>query len=311
MIKQSSFLLVAVIVLMMLSSCGQTAGSSENGDNSFADSSSGDWQNQLESWGTKALETGKELTDEVGEKLNGIEINGFSVEEDKQLGKQLYDEIHQSPDYRVMDRQEHKELYTYVEGIKDKILKNGDLRYKKTFDWEITILDDDQTINAFCAPGGYIFIYTGILKYLENEAQFAGVLAHEMGHADRRHGTRQMTKQMGLQMLLDVLSDGENSRYYGEVIAGLVSLRYSRSYEREADESSVNYLCGTDYTADGGAGFFRKILKEQGDPSMELLSTHPDPQERISNYKNTKSELSCAGKEKYAERYQQMVKRLK
>jgi predicted Zn-dependent protease len=295
--------------LALVTSCVQsTEGSGDvERDSDSTNTSNTDWQKDLESWAGDALNSGKELVEEVGDEIKSIEINSFSVEEDKQLGKQLYDEIHNSPDYKVLDRKRYKALYAYVESIKQTILQNGGLRYGNTFDWDITILNDDQTINAFCAPGGYIFIYTGILKYLENEAEFAGVLAHEMGHADRRHGTRQMTKSMGIQMLLDVLTDGENSRYYGEVIAGLVSLRYSRSYEREADECSVRYLCSTDYTADGGAGFFRKILKEQGEASVELLSTHPDPGERVSNFKESKKEMNCSGKEKYTDRYRAVV----
>ena len=73
-----------------------------------------------------------------------------------------------------------------------KMISNGDLR----------IIHDDSTLNAFCTPGGYIYIYTGILKFLDSEDEFAGVLGHEIAHADLRHSTRQMTKQYGVQILL-------------------------------------------------------------------------------------------------------------
>jgi predicted Zn-dependent protease len=146
------------------------------------------------------------------------------------------------------------------------------------------------------------------LKYLDNEAELAGVLAHEMGHAERRHGTRQMTKTYGIKMLLDFIFRGENSQYFKQVIGGLLSLRYSRAYEREADECSVNYLCNTSYQSDGAAGFFEKIVKEEGARSEELLSTHPDPSERINNFHSLKNELNCKGTQNYSERYRTIKK---
>ena len=82
----------------------------------------------------------------------------------------------------------------------------GKVDFKDEFDWRLRIIHDDSTLNAFCTPGGYIYIYTGILKFLDSEDEFAGVLAHEIGHADMRHSTRQMTKLFGVQLLLDVLS---------------------------------------------------------------------------------------------------------
>jgi predicted Zn-dependent protease len=266
------------------------------------------WTQGLNDLKNEALEKGRNLSKQVKEKWNKIEINGFSVDDDIKMGKQLYDEIHSSPDYKIVSKEANPKVYEYIENIKQTILTNGDFRFRNKFDWKITILNDDNTINAFCAPGGYIFVYTGILKYLDNEAELAGVLAHEMGHAERRHGTRQMTKTYGIKMLLDFIFRGENSQYFEQVIGGLLSLRYSRAYEREADECSVNYLCNTSYQSDGAAGFFEKIVKEEGARSEELLSTHPDPSERINNFHSLKKELNCQGTQNYSERYRTIKK---
>jgi predicted Zn-dependent protease len=261
------------------------------------------WTQELSELKNKALEKGRNLSKQVKEKWNKIEINGFSVEDDMKMGQQLYDEINSSTDYKIVSKIENPKVYEYIENIKKTILANGNFRYKDKFEWKITVLDYDNTINAFCAPGGYIFIYTGILKYLDNEAELAGVLAHEMGHAERRHGTRQISKTYGIKILLDFIFRGDNSQYFAQVIGGLLSLRYSRAYEREADECSVNYLCNTSYQSDGAAGFFEKIVKEEGARSVELLSTHPDPLERINNFHSLKKELNCKGTQNYSERY--------
>jgi predicted Zn-dependent protease len=254
----------------------------------------------------QALNEGGKLIDELTEKVDAIEINGFTIEDDKKMGKELYDEITTSGEYNVLARSSNTQLYQYVEGIKQRILHSGKLKHKNDFDWTLTIIDDDETVNAFCAPGGYIFVYTGILKFLDNEAELAGVMAHEIGHADRRHGTRQLTKSLGIDIILSFLLGDGNGQVARQITSGLLNLRYSRKYEREADKCSVKYLCSTEYNAAGAAGFFEKILQTKGDESLELLSTHPDPHERIMNFKSEKSECNCTGKESYVKRYQKM-----
>jgi len=160
----------------------------------------------------------------------------------------------------------------------------------------VRIVDNDSTLNAFCTPGGYIYFYTGIIKYLDNEAELAGVMGHEMGHADLRHSTRQMTKTYGIQVLINAaLGQREALK---QITAGLVGLKFSRSHETEADRISVEYLCGTTWPADGGAGFFEKIQAQGGSRTPEFMSTHPSPDNRIENYHKWAKESNCAGTNK-------------
>ena len=298
------------LFVILIGSCDLPDERSSNATEEQSSEQEDQWIKEIKDFGKKALSEGEKLTSDTYKKLKEIQINGFSVEDDIQMGQQLYDEIQSSPEYEVLSESEYSSLYAYVEKIKNTILKNGHLKYKDVFEWKITILKDDKTVNAFCAPGGFIFIYTGILKYLDNEAELAGVLAHEMGHAERRHGTRQLTKSMGIQMVLDYLMDGERSKYFKEVINGLIGLRYSRSYEREADECSVKFLCNTSYKADGAAGFFEKIITEQGERSVELLSTHPDPEERIEKFHSFKKQCNCKGANTYSDNYEIMKDQL-
>jgi len=294
------------LICILLVSCEvSTSDSSEESDVEPVEEKN-NWLEDIEDLGKKAWKEGEKYT----EKLKQIEINGFSVDDDIKLGKQLDEELKSSSEYNLLSRNSNPQLYSYLEGIRNTILENGEFRYRDKFEWKLTVIDDDETVNAFCAPGGYIYIYTGILKYLDNEAELAGVLAHEMGHAERRHGTRQMTKSLGIKAILDFLTGGSESSYYKEVINGLISLRYSRHYEREADECSVKYLCSSEYKSDGAAGFFEKILKEEGERSSELLSTHPDPAERISNFHASRKKMKCTGDENYTDRYLKMKKSL-
>jgi predicted Zn-dependent protease len=259
--------------------------------------------------GEDILNKGKEFTEAMEEKAQDIHLNGFSIEDDKQMGKELYNEMVNSGKHKVLNPATNKEIYAYVEKIKQTILNSGQVENKNAFEWKVTIMDDDTTINAFCAPGGYIFVYTGILKYLRNEAELAGVMAHEIAHADLRHGTRQLTKQIGIEIILGYLLDGQ---FGSDIAAGLLSLRYSRMYERQADKYSVKYLCPTSYDAAGGAGFFEKIKNEAGKgDDLDLFSTHPDSGERIGNYKSEKQQCQCKGRNTFASEYKKKVATIK
>lgn len=245
----------------------------------------------------------------INEKNKGKGINLFTVEQDKELGAQVAAEIDaDTVNYPLLDSVKYKDVYTYIYSVRDKILNSGEVDFKDDFDWRLRIIHDDSTLNAFCTPGGYIYIYTGILKFLDSEDQFAGVMGHEIGHADMRHSTRQMTKMFGVQVLLSIIA-GDRAML-SQVTAALVGLKFSRQHETEADERSVKYLCPTDYNADGGAGFFKKIEEMGGSRPPEFLSTHPNPEDRIEKFESYADTLGCEGTQTYKTRYQEMVSKL-
>lgn len=232
-------------------------------------------------------------------------INIFSIEDDKALGAKVNAEIQSKPqEYPVLSRTQYPQAYTYLENIRGKILNGGNVYYKDQFVWEIYIIRDDNTLNAFCTPGGYIYVYTGLLKFLDSEHELAGVLGHEIAHADRRHSTDQLTKIYGIQMLLDIIL-GNNQNTITNIAASLVTLSFSRSNETEADTYSVRYLCPTDYRADGAAGFFQKLLDSgQSGNTPVFLSTHPDPGNRVQNITDQRIQQGCTGTGTYDAAYQ-------
>ena len=241
------------------------------------------------------------------ERFKEIEINGFTIEDDKNFGRKIANEIINNPkEYKLLDKENHVEIYNYLNKILDRILQSGNVKHKDEFDWKLFVIDDDQIINAQCSPGGVILIYTGILKYFDNEAELAGVLAHEIGHADNRHSTRQLTKQAGIQFMLDVII-GEDENIIKQFSTQLIGLRYSRKYEREADKSSVKYLCSTDYDAAGAVGFFKKISGENENSNLGFLSTHPNNEDRIKSFKEHKEEFNCLGSVYNAKKYKDIM----
>ncbi|MFT5778409.1 MAG: putative Zn-dependent protease [Crocinitomicaceae bacterium] len=245
----------------------------------------------------------------TNEKNKGKGFNLFTVQQDIDLGAQVAAEIDGDPAlYPLLDSAKYPEVYSYMYKVRDKLLNTGKIDFKDDFKWRLRVIHDDSTMNAFCTPGGYIYIYTGILKFLESEDQFAGVLGHEIAHADMRHSTRQMTKMYGVQILLDVLA-GDRAALK-QVTGALIGLKNSRKHETEADTKSVSYLCPTDYNAAGGGGFFRKIEEMGGARTPEFLSTHPDPGNRVEHFENEKVVNGCIGTKTYETEFKAMVARL-
>lgn len=236
----------------------------------------------------------------------GTGINLFTLQQDKELGAQVAQEIDNNPqEYPILDSARNAAAYKFLYDMRDEILNAGNVLHKDYFLWRLRIIQDDNTLNAFCTPGGYIYVYTGLMKYLDAEDQLAGVLAHEIAHADYRHSTRQMTRQYGIQVLLNVLAGDREA--LKQVTGGLIGLRFSRSHETEADKGSVSYLCPTEYDAAGGAKFFQKIQEEGGNRTPEFLSTHPNPENRIEDFYNEKIELGCMGEEDHKTRYEKFL----
>lgn len=219
-------------------------------------------------------------------------INIFSIEDDKTLGAQVDAEIESnSQEYPLLSEAQFPEAYSHLRRIRDAILNSGQVNHKDDFLWQVHIIQDDETLNAFATPGGYLYFYTGLIKFLDNEDEFAGVFAHEIAHSAERHSTDALTTQYGLSTIADIIL-GENQNVLSEIALGLTSLSFSRNSESDADEKSVQYLANTDYDCTGAAGFFEKIEGRSQTP--EFLSTHPSPSNRVSNINNKAEALNCS-----------------
>jgi beta-barrel assembly-enhancing protease len=221
-----------------------------------------------------------------------MHLNVFPVSKDVELGQQFDSEIKKSPKaYPIL--KDRPDIKAYVETIGNKILASPDILYRKQFAYKFEIIKDDSTVNAFCTPGGYVYVYTGLLKFVDNEATLAGVLAHEIAHAERRHSTNKMTAQYGVEAALGMASGklGESGSQIAGTVAGLGLLKYNRTEEEEADTYSFKYLKSTEYFPGAIKYFFEKIGKDRKGGAFErLLSTHPLPQDRFDNVAKLLSE---------------------
>ncbi|MBP1595199.1 MAG: peptidase [Acidobacteria bacterium] len=148
---------------------------------------------------------------------------------------------------------------------------------------------NDVSINAFALPGGFLFIHRGTIESADTEAQLAGVIGHEIGHAALRHGTNQASKAYLAQAPLAIFGGvmGSNSvaavlaQIGGGFAANSVLLKYSRDAERQADLFGTQILYDTQYDPRAMAQFFEKLQAEGQSRMPEWLSSHPKPENRI------------------------------
>jgi len=206
----------------------------------------------------------------------------------------------------------HKQIVAEYGSYKDDSIQNwfsergkemSKVTHRKNLPYTFTVLDS-PVINAFAVPGGYVYVTRGILSYFNDEAQFAGVLGHELGHVNARHSAARYSKAKlaNLGMGIGSIFSEEFRRYSQLVSVGttLLFLKFSRSNEREADKLGVEYSSAVDYNAVQMSVFFKTL--ERLHPSSGSLptwqSTHPDPGDRV----NATRKMSLAYQKKHSDR---------
>lgn len=239
------------------------------------------------------------------DKPGGGGINLFTIQDDRAFGAQVAAEIDaDAQTYPILDSASNPAAYAFLYGIRDSILNSGAVVHKDDFDWRLRIIKDDSVLNAFCTPGGYIYEYTGIIKFLSAENEFAGVMGHEIAHADERHSTQALTKAYGIDVLFSILL-GDNQGTLSQIAKSLINLSYSRENETESDRRSIEYLNPTAYDARGVARFFEKIIASGGGSGPQFLSTHPNPENRVEAIMAYWETLGSKTGETYETRYKQ------
>lgn len=212
-------------------------------------------------------------------------FNLFSKEQDIQLGREAAAQVEQQqPIVR------NQEITDYLNRIGQRLANTPHAKTGFQFTFKAV---NDKNINAFALPGGPIFVNTGLLQAAENEAQVAGVLAHEMSHVVLRHGTAEATKANFIQIpaLLAgaMVGNGSLLGQLTQVGIGLgansILLRNSRSAESQADYNGTRIMAEADYNPLEMARFFEKLQAKGGKESTltQFLSDHPNPGNRIKS----------------------------
>lgn len=203
----------------------------------------------------------------------------------------------------------------YLDRIGKSIVEVSD---RKELEYHFTVLKSDQ-VNAFAAPGGFIYFYTGMLKQMDTEAELAAVVAHEISHVVARHSVQRIQKAMGAALAYDLIfgKEGASKALNVAINVGmsLIFAGYSREAEREADSYGITYMVRAGYDPQGAVDMFQTLAELGGsnyDNVFEgLTASHPETQERIENAKQQIRQMKplsdglVVGREKY----QQMLAR--
>ena len=222
----------------------------------------------------------KDDPSQIGNRDVGKCLNFYSPEKEMALGKQLAEEVARQS--KVVD---DPTISEYVNRIGQNLARNSDAKVPFTF----RVIQGEE-VNAFALPGGYIFVYTGLIKVASEEDEFAGAVAHEIAHVAARHMTCQATKSeiAGIASAVPGILLGGWTGYAVRQVANtaipMTFLSFTRHDESEADYLGVQYLYAAGYDPTGAISIFEKIeslQKTKPGAVAKVFSTHPMDADRI------------------------------
>lgn len=183
-----------------------------------------------------------------------------------------------------------------VEGITNRLIQQAVLYSPKSadWDWQVNVIDDEKTVNAFCMPGGLMAIYTGLIKQLDaTDDEIGQVMGHEIGHALAGHGAEKMSVQIMSNMAVLVVSaaasnnrkDFENTNNALTLGAlAFINLPNSRVAETESDRIGIELAARAGFSPDSAVTLWEKMAKSSNSKGKgDFFSTHPAPESRQEN----------------------------
>ncbi len=240
--------------------------------------------------------------------VSGCETNPYtgrsqllmtSVSEEMQLGARAYSQVKNDPKLRQsQDPREIEPVKRVVARIVEAAKRSKYAEMANQFQWEVTIIKDDKTANAFALPGGKMAVYTGIFPMAKTEAGLAAVMGHEVVHALARHGAERMSQgqltNAGLQVIGVAAGAAGGSGMLGQsAMAALgvgvqvgVLLPFSRKHESEADYIGILLAADAGYDPRESVHLWERMEQMSGGKGpSEFLSTHPGHETRIEQLK--------------------------
>ena len=211
-------------------------------------------------------------------------INILSTEQEVEIGRHAARDIERDlklyKDYLVA---------AYVNRLGQRLARHS---HRSDLKYHFKVVDTDE-VNAFALPGGWLYVNRGLITTAENESELAGVIAHEIGHVDGKHGARAISIRFGAAAILDATIGGKDAslqrralRKIAGIFTGVGLLKYGRDAEREADGFAVEATYAAGIDPEGTATFFEKLMamrKKEPGQLERWLSSHPASRERAEN----------------------------
>ena len=231
----------------------------------------------------------------------------FQAEDEKSLGAAIHTAMINSDNFNIMSEDQDADDYidrVWVRMIGTNVMEND----RATFDWNVYVILNDDVQDCFATVGGYIYIYSGLMKTLENEAQFMGVLAHEMFYIDESYHTNLLKTQYPISILLEV-ARGNDESLAMEMLQSFYNIPRDPSLVEAADSYGMGLLC---YTS-AYAREMRIAIEDSHQSNNIWYKNHKQAdgasfESRINSMKS--SEMSCGGIEVKQEQYQTFLNNL-
>jgi beta-barrel assembly-enhancing protease len=200
-------------------------------------------------------------------------ITQLSIEQERSLGNHLANHFL----FNIFDEVKDSKVVAAVDSLQAILESELD---DSPFPYNIYVVESEM-INAFAAPGGHIFIFSGLIKFTENESELAAVIAHEMGHIEHRHVISRLIREVGVSVISGAVTG--DVVVLSEVGRRLFSSTFDRQQEREADMFALNLMKKVQLNPLALADFFERLEEKHGTQSQlaQMISSHPHHHERI------------------------------
>lgn len=215
----------------------------------------------------------------IGERSVGKGVNFYSLDKEQALGRELATQVEMES--KLL---KDPKITEYVNRLGQNLARNSDAKVP----FVIKVIDSDE-VNAFALPGGYFYVNTGLIEAADNEAELAGVMAHEIAHVAARHATKNMTKgQIWNIASIPLIFVGGPVGFAVQEAAGLAVpmsfLKFTRDAEREADLLGMEYQYAAGYDPESFVAFFEKLKAQEKHKKnfiAKAFDTHPMTEDRV------------------------------
>ncbi len=234
--------------------------------------------------------------------LQVIQLSAMSDRQEVQIGQQIHQQLINSRKIRLSS---NRQLQQKINVIGQRLAARSS---RSQIPYTFSVVDNPE-VNAFATMGGYVYVNTGLIAKAENEAELAGVMAHEIAHVTARHAVNQMRNVAISQGLMSAAGIDTNTMVrLGVELA--FNLPYSREAEREADQLGLKNMIKAGYAPIGMISFMQK-LASQSPSSATLLSTHPAASQRVIALKQSVNPtIAYQGDGLNSQAYQQQIRSL-
>lgn len=187
-----------------------------------------------------------------------IDLDVFTVKDHLVIGQTMANQIARMPEkFHTLDTTKYEDTYEYLHTLINTLKLTAVVKHRDDFNWQVTILHDDKIKSAFTLPGGHIYVYTGLLHFLEAEHELMAILANEIAYADKELSAIALLEEHG-GVFLGNITLGKKVKELAEVVEAFPYIEFSEEKVYDADEYAIELLCPFQYDINGLKNFLSR-----------------------------------------------------